>query len=599
TVDHRHEKEGSPHDAEPCTDHRSFAGTRARARPRRRRRRLGARRRRPRRGRPAGRRRRSRPRRGRPRGARRRRRRGAPSRPGRRRRCARRGPRRARPQRQPARAEPAALDREVPARGARARLRRQRVRAAAADTAAVAVHGPGRPHRLDHVRRRRRAVRGLGRLRLLEGRSRAMDESAGRRTPRSAGVRRRSRRHAHPNASGRVPGRGHLRPSAPGGERPRPADGDRGRSPERPLRSADGRAGGADDRGGAVSTLTAPAFELPDELIAESPPEARGIARDDVRMLVASRATGELVDTTFRNLPDFVAPGDLLVVNTSATVPAAVGTGAGRGVHFSTALPDGDGTRWVVEVRRPCGAGSLPDGSSQPGDRIRLHGGGAVDLVRRFPEDGPPRLWVAVPHLPAAVLGYLARYGRPIRYGCTELRWPIDAYQTAFGIHPGSAEMPSASRGFTPEVVTRLVTKGVGIAPITLHTGVSSQEAGEPPYAEWYRVPAATAERVNAARDAGHAVVAIGTTPTRALETVAGADGRAHAGEGWTDVVVTPERGVRLVDGLLTGWHEAEASHLQLLEAVAGRELLDRSYDAALELGYRWHEFGDLHLIAP
>ena len=197
------------------------------------------------------------------------------------------------------------------------------------------------------------------------------------------------------------------------------------------------------------------------------------------------------------------------------------------------------------------------------------------------------------------MLDYLARYGRPIRYGCTELRWPIDAYQTAFGIDPGSAEMPSASRGFTPEVVTRLVTKGVGIAPITLHTGVSSQEAGEPPYAEWYRVPVATAERVNAAHDDGHAVIAVGTTPTRALETVAGADGRAHAGEGWTDVVVTPERGVRLVDGLLTGWHEPEASHLQLLEAVAGRDLLDRSYDAALELGYRWHEFGDLHLIAP
>ncbi|HEY4397286.1 MAG TPA: S-adenosylmethionine:tRNA ribosyltransferase-isomerase [Acidimicrobiia bacterium] len=348
-----------------------------------------------------------------------------------------------------------------------------------------------------------------------------------------------------------------------------------------------------------MSTLTAAEFELPDELIADSPPEARGIARDEVRMLVASRRTGELVDTSFRNLPEFVAPGDLLIINTSATVPAAIGTQDGRVVHFSTELPSGDGSRWVVEVRRPCGAGSLPDDTAQPGDRIGLSGGGTVDLVARFPEGGPPRLWVAVPRLPAPVLDYLARYGQPIRYGCTELRWPIDAYQTAFGIDPGSAEMPSASRGFTPEVVTRLVTKGVGITPITLHTGVSSQEAHEPPYAEWYLVPTATAERVNAAHDRGHAVIAVGTTATRALESVAGADGRAHPGEGWTDVVVTPERGVRLVDGLLTGWHEPEASHLQLLEAVAGRELLDRSYDAALELGYRWHEFGDLHLITP
>jgi S-adenosylmethionine:tRNA ribosyltransferase-isomerase len=348
-----------------------------------------------------------------------------------------------------------------------------------------------------------------------------------------------------------------------------------------------------------VSTLTEPRFELPVELIADAPAETRGLARDEVRMLVAARTTGELVDTTFRALPDHLRPGDLLVVNTSATVPAAVGTADGRIVHFSTELPDGDGTHWVVEIRRPCGAGSLPDDTAKAGDRVRLEGGGALDLVDRFPEDGPPRLWVAVPRLPRPVVGYLARHGHPIRYGCTELQWPIAAYETAFGIDPGSAEMPSASRGFTPELVTRLVTKGVGITPITLHTGVSSQEAHEPPYAEWYRVPTETAERVNDAHDNGHAVLAVGTTVTRALETVAGADGRARPGKGWTDVVVTPARGVTLVDGLLTGWHEPEASHLQLLEAVAGRELLQQSYDAALELGYRWHEFGDLHLITP
>jgi S-adenosylmethionine:tRNA ribosyltransferase-isomerase len=348
-----------------------------------------------------------------------------------------------------------------------------------------------------------------------------------------------------------------------------------------------------------VSTVTEPAFELPDDLIAESPAEARGLARDEVRMLVASRSSDELVDTTFRALPDHLRPGELLVVNTSATVPAALGTDDGRVVHFSTLVPDGDGTRWIVEIRRPCGAGSLPDDSAQPGERVGLDGGGTLDLVARYPDGGPPRLWVAEPHLPGPVLAYLVLHGHPIRYGCTELRWPIEAYQTAFGVEPGSAEMPSASRGFTPEIVMTLVTKGVGITPVTLHTGVSSQEAHEPPYAEWYRVPPASAERVNAAHDAGHAVIAVGTTATRALETVAGADGRARPGEGWTDVVVTPGRGVRLVDGLLTGWHEPEASHLQLLAAVAGGTLLDRSYDAAIELGYRWHEFGDLHLITP
>jgi S-adenosylmethionine:tRNA ribosyltransferase-isomerase len=349
-----------------------------------------------------------------------------------------------------------------------------------------------------------------------------------------------------------------------------------------------------------VSAVAAPdAFELPDDLVADAPAEARGLARDEVRLLVASKSTGHLVDTTFRRLPDFVAPGDLLVVNTSAMVPAAVGTADGRVVHFSTQLPDGNGEQWIVELRKPCGAGTLPDGTARAGDRVVLDGGGALKLVRPFPESGPPRLWVASLDLDQPVPEYLARAGHPIRYGCTESSWPIDAYQTAFSIDPGSAEMPSAARGFTPELVTQLVAKGVGIAPITLHTGVSSQEAHEPPYAEWYRVPAATAERVNAARESGHAVIAVGTTATRGLETVAGSDGRVHAGEGWTELLVTPQRGVRAVDGLLTGWHEPEASHLQLLEAVAGRELLDVSYAAALELGYRWHEFGDLHLITP
>jgi S-adenosylmethionine:tRNA ribosyltransferase-isomerase len=348
-----------------------------------------------------------------------------------------------------------------------------------------------------------------------------------------------------------------------------------------------------------VSALTLSTFDVPEDLIADAPAEARGLERDEVRMLVASRTTGELVDSTFWRLPDFAESGDLLVVNTSGTLPAAAPTVDGRVVHFSTQLPGSEGERWVVELRRPCRAGTRPDGNAQPRDRVALDGGAEIELVRPYPEGGPPRLWVASLHLPHPVLDYLARYGHPIRYGCTELSWPLEAYQTAFAVEPGSAEMPSAARGFTPELVTRLVVKGVGIAPITLHTGVSSQDMGEPPYAEWYRVPAATAERVNAAHDAGHAVIAVGTTATRALETVADRVGRVHASEGWTELVITPGRGVRAVDGLLTGWHPPEASHLQLLEAVAGRELLDRSYAAALELGYRWHEFGDLHLITP
>jgi S-adenosylmethionine:tRNA ribosyltransferase-isomerase len=165
--------------------------------------------------------------------------------------------------------------------------------------------------------------------------------------------------------------------------------------------------------------------------------------------------------------------------------------------------------------------------------------------------------------------------------------------------------MPSAARALTPEVVTRVLARGVGVTPVTLHTGVSSLEGHEAPYPERVRVPRVTAERVNAARTPGPdghrsgRVVAVGTTVVRALEAATGDDGVVRPLDRWTDVVITPERGVRAVDGLLTGWHEPEASHLLMLEAVAGRPALAAAYRAAVDEGYRWHEFGDAHLILP
>jgi S-adenosylmethionine:tRNA ribosyltransferase-isomerase len=208
-------------------------------------------------------------------------------------------------------------------------------------------------------------------------------------------------------------------------------------------------------------------------------------------------------------------------------------------------------------------------------------------------------LWIATLHLPAPLLTYLARHGRPIRYGYVTHDWPLDAYQNVYARQPGSAEMPSAGRPFTPELITRLVAKGVGVSPLLLHTGVSSLEANERPYPEWYRVPATTASRVNETRRADGRVIAIGTTVVRALESAVDRRGIVHPSEGWTDVVVTPKRGVRAIDGMLTGWHEPEASHLQMLEAIAGRELIDVSYAAATEEGYLWHEFGDVELVLP
>jgi S-adenosylmethionine:tRNA-ribosyltransferase-isomerase (queuine synthetase) len=159
--------------------------------------------------------------------------------------------------------------------------------------------------------------------------------------------------------------------------------------------------------------------------------------------------------------------------------------------------------------------------------------------------------------------------------------------------------MPSAARPFTPELVTRLVSNGVLIAPITLHTGVASPEAHEPPYAERFEVPAATADLVNHVRARGDRVIAVGTTAVRALESAAGPDGHVQESNGWTEHVVTPEEGVRTVDGLLTGLHEPKSSHLMMLTAIAGPDLLKSTYEAALDGSYLWHEFGDLNLLLP
>jgi S-adenosylmethionine:tRNA ribosyltransferase-isomerase len=343
--------------------------------------------------------------------------------------------------------------------------------------------------------------------------------------------------------------------------------------------------------------MSALEFELPTRLEAHEPPEARGLRRDEVRLLVARRRDGSIVHTRFTELPDFLAPGDLLVVNTSATLPAALAATRADGteleLRLSTPAPHGPADYWIVELR---GAGG-PVRASGVGELLTLPGGASAEILA--PYAGGFRLWLARLDLPTALEGYLANHGRPIRYGYVPADWPMEAYQNAFAVEPGSAEMPSAGRPLTAELFARLTAGGVHVAPVTLHTGVSSPERHEAPYPERFRVPAETARLVNAVHEWGGRVVAVGTTVVRALETAAQPDGTVSARDGWTSLVVTADRGLWTVDGLLSGWHEPRASHMELMRAAAGDELLRRSYAAALKLGYLWHEFGDSHLILP
>ncbi|MBL1086333.1 S-adenosylmethionine:tRNA ribosyltransferase-isomerase [Streptomyces actinomycinicus] len=364
---------------------------------------------------------------------------------------------------------------------------------------------------------------------------------------------------------------------------------------------------------------------VPGELSARVPAEQRGpgLGRDAVRLLV-SRGT-QVAHHVFRELPELLRAGDVLVVNTSPTLAAAVDGRVGHAhvvVHFSTRGDDG---RWAVELREPDGRGTTRARAGSPaGTEVSLPGGGRLKLVEplsarrerleppgagreRVEPAGPPgaggeRLWWARV-VGADVREVLWEHGRPIRYSYTERDQPLAAYQTVFALPSpdgaGSAEMPSAARPFTARLVTELVSRGVQFAPVTLHTGVSSAEAHEPPYPERFVVPEASARLINQAGAGGGRVIAVGTTAVRAVESAVGPDGVVRAASGWTDLVVTPERGVGVVAGLLTGLHEPEASHLLMLEAVAGSAAVARAYEEALDGLYLWHEFGDVHLILP
>jgi len=355
------------------------------------------------------------------------------------------------------------------------------------------------------------------------------------------------------------------------------------------------------------TSLSTIEFSLPPELEASAPPEARGLRRDQVRLMVSNYSTDQVRHAHFYKLDKYLDEGDVIVINTSRTRNSALlATRADSGVvelHLSTHF---DNELWTVEVRAMDEAGKtkhLED--AQEGETLTLPDAASAMLQGPYVSDcgdnakPSETLWLAKLKFPYPVDDYLERHGFPIRYNYVKDKWPLDYYQTVYATEIGSAEMPSAGRPFTSRLLKRLEAKGIKIAPLILHTGVSNIDTHEPPYKEFYRVTPETSQMVNEARASCHRIVAVGTTAIRALETLTNGDGKVHAGEGWTCLVITPQRGLRAVNALITGMHEPEASHLAILEALAGRSHIKIAYEEALRKGYLWHEFGDLHLILP
>jgi S-adenosylmethionine:tRNA ribosyltransferase-isomerase len=348
--------------------------------------------------------------------------------------------------------------------------------------------------------------------------------------------------------------------------------------------------------------MSAPfAFALPAELAAREPPERRGVPRDQVRLMVIDRRTGGVEHTRFDRLGQYLRAGDLLVFNSSRTLPAVLdgrATGGGPRVEVRLAERRSDDTWLALLVCRrgdPFGCGL------RAGMRIAFGRGLSATVHERDPHI--PRLWrLRFSRTGGELIDLLYRLGRPVRYEYVSRPWALDYYQTVYAREPGSAEMPSAGRAFTWKLLFGLQRRGVEAAHIVLHTGLSSYlddelDALHPASEEEYLVSEAAAEKVNRARASGRRVIAVGTTGVRALESAAGAGGRVRAGHGYTRLHVTAGHVLRVVDGLLTGLHEPEASHLDLLTAFLRAERVRAAYEEAVRLRYLWHEFGDLNLI--
>ncbi|BDS09517.1 S-adenosylmethionine:tRNA ribosyltransferase-isomerase [Aureispira anguillae] len=339
-------------------------------------------------------------------------------------------------------------------------------------------------------------------------------------------------------------------------------------------------------------------FDLPKHLACPKPTEQRNIARDGVRLLVTNNKMEHYHDT-FSELENYLEAGDVLVVNTSATLPSAfeltLPNGKPAKLHLSTKLNAKD---WLVEIRAILGTKTIRWKEGQEGMQFKLPNGANLVLKKRFYKNQQfLDLWIAELQMEENEMDYMQTYGQPIKYTQLDNPFPMDYYQTFFSYHPGSAEMPSAGRGFTSELVSRLAKKGVLFVPILLHTGISSLEENEKPYPEYMEISPLAALLINKAKEEGRRVIAVGTTAIRAIESAAKESGRVAEFRGNTELFIHESYRMKVTDGLLTGFHEPKASHLNILQALVGYQHLKMAYEKAIEANYFWHQFGDLHLI--
>lgn len=341
-------------------------------------------------------------------------------------------------------------------------------------------------------------------------------------------------------------------------------------------------------------------FTLPQELAAKEPAERRGIGRDGVRLIVIDRTqNNKVTHTKFDRLNDFLLPGDLLVFNSSRTLPASLkgceANGTCLEVRLAHKLPDNSWLALLLcQQGEPFSCGLR--------NQMELNFGLGLTAKVEKRDSHIHRLWqIRFNHQDTELIDLLYRLGQPVRYSYVSAPWDLDYYQTVYAVEPGSAEMPSAGRAFTWKLLFDLKRKGIETTNIVLHTGLSSYmddelDARHPASEEEYFISDVAAEKINRARNRDRRIIAVGTTVVRALESAVDR-GKVTARHGYTRLHINAHHQLKAVDGLLTGMHEPEASHLDLLTAFLPARQIKDAYTQAVAQQYLWHEFGDLNLI--
>lgn len=335
-------------------------------------------------------------------------------------------------------------------------------------------------------------------------------------------------------------------------------------------------------------------YELPQELIAQDPLSDRSSSR----LMVLNKDTGAVEHKVFRDIIDYLNPGDCLVVNDTKVIPARligekVGTGAAIEVLLLTRKTDLKDT-WEVLVK--------PGKKAKPGTQIAFGGGKLLGEIVDIVEEGNRLIQFTYDGIFEEILDELGQM--PLPPYITHKLEDKNRYQTVYAKHEGSAAAPTAGLHFTQELLEQIRAKGVAVAGVTLHVGLGTFRPVKAEnilehhmHSEFYMVTQQAADTINNARKNGGRIIAVGTTSTRTLESIAAEDGTIRACSGWTQIFIYPGYQFKAIDCLITNFHLPESTLVMLVSALAGRENVLHAYEEAVQERYRFFSFGDAMLI--